>query len=132
VVVLANDQDALLTQIGAVLATGNVAIVEKNNPAAKILLQLPANIAARIQSVARWTDAKGLAAILHAGDREALQALNQSVARREGPIVLVQGASAKGLRDGSETYALEQLLEEVSVSTNTAAAGGNANLMTIG
>ena len=132
VAVLAGEQDALLRQVGAVLATGNVAIVEKNNPAAKILVQLPANIAARVQSVARWTDAAGLAAILHAGDRESLQALNQSAARRDGPIVLVQGASAKGLADGSERYSLDQLLEEVTVSTNTAAAGGNANLMTIG
>ena len=31
-----------------------------------------------------------------------------------------------------QEYALERLLTERSVSVNTAAAGGNANLMTIG
>ena len=132
ILVLSSDKQALLTQIGAVLATGNVAIVEKNNPAVTILAQLPANLAERIQAVARWADARDLAAILHAGDCDSLKALNQAAARRDGPIVLVQGASATGLGDGSQDYALEQLLEEVSVSTNTAAAGGNANLMTIG
>jgi len=40
--------------------------------------------------------------------------------------------SASGLAAGTEDYALEQLLAEVSISTNTAAAGGNAKLMTIG
>ena len=34
--------------------------------------------------------------------------------------------------DGEQDYALERLLTERSVSVNTAAAGGNANLMTIG
>ncbi|MGH8253093.1 MAG: trifunctional transcriptional regulator/proline dehydrogenase/L-glutamate gamma-semialdehyde dehydrogenase [Steroidobacteraceae bacterium] len=132
ILVLAAAQDALLMQIGAALATGNVALVEKNNAAAKILAHLPASVAARIQSVAHWQDAQNLAAILHVGDRESLQELNRVVARRAGPIVLVQGASVAGFSDGSEDYALEPLLEEVSVSTNTAAAGGNANLMTIG
>ena len=132
VVVLAADQGTLLTQIGAVLATGNVAVVEKNNAAAKILAGLPAAVSARIHSVACWQDAHPLAAILHAGDPESLKALNQAAARRDGPIIQVQGASPAGLAAGSEDYGLDLLLEEVSVSTNTAAAGGNANLMTIG
>jgi RHH-type proline utilization regulon transcriptional repressor/proline dehydrogenase/delta 1-pyrroline-5-carboxylate dehydrogenase len=36
------------------------------------------------------------------------------------------------LAHGKEDYALERLIAERSVSINTAAAGGNANLMTIG
>jgi RHH-type proline utilization regulon transcriptional repressor/proline dehydrogenase/delta 1-pyrroline-5-carboxylate dehydrogenase len=132
VMVLAAGQDALLTQLGAVLATANVAVVETDNPAAKILAGLPTAVAARIHSVKRWQDAQDLAAILHTGDRTALQALNQAAAQRDGPIIQVQGISPAGLSDGSEEYGLDLLLEEVSVSTNTAAAGGNANLMTIG
>jgi RHH-type proline utilization regulon transcriptional repressor/proline dehydrogenase/delta 1-pyrroline-5-carboxylate dehydrogenase len=60
----------------------------------------------------------------------------KEVAKRPGPIVSVQGvaagAFAGGGHDGGEDYALERLLTERSVSVNTAAAGGNANLMTIG
>ena len=44
----------------------------------------------------------------------------------------MQGTTTSGLADGSEDYALELLLAEVSISTNTAAAGGNAKLMSIG
>ncbi len=63
-----------------------------------------------------------LRGVLFDGDRDALLALNARVAVRPGPIVMVQ---ARG-RDG---YRPEWLVEERSVSTNTAAAGGNASLM---
>ena len=43
-------------------------------------------------------------------------------AERDGPIVPVHVAP----------YPLEFLVDEVSLSVNTAAAGGNASLMTIG
>ena len=132
VLALSADQNALLMQVGAILATGNVALVETGNPAAKLLARLPAHVAARVASVAQWQGADHVAGILYAGGREELRALNQAAARREGPIVLVHGVSLAGLAAGSEDYALEWLLEEVCVSTNTAAAGGNANLMTIG
>ena len=49
------------------------------------------------------------------------------MARRKGPIIGVQG-----LRSGDLGVALERLLIERSLSVNTAAAGGNATLMTIG
>ena len=87
---------------------------------------------ARVQTVSKWQDASGIAAILFAGERDALRALDQAAALRDGPIILVQGLSVAGLTGGSEDYNLDLLLEEISVSTNTAAAGGNANLMTIG
>ena len=44
------------------------------------------------------------------------------MAAREGPIVPIY----------VEPYPLEFLRDEVSLSVNTAAAGGNASLMTIG
>ena len=47
-------------------------------------------------------------------------------------IINVQGVSVAGLVAGREDYALEMLVSEVTISTNTAAAGGNAKLMTIG
>jgi len=43
----------------------------------------------------------------------------------------VQGLTSDALAAGA-AYALEQLLAERSVSVNTAAAGGNASLMSIG
>jgi RHH-type proline utilization regulon transcriptional repressor/proline dehydrogenase/delta 1-pyrroline-5-carboxylate dehydrogenase len=63
-----------------------------------------------------------LVAALFAGSQEELRALNQRLAAREGPIVPVHVAP----------YPVEFLGAEVSLSVNTAAAGGNASLMTIG
>ncbi len=61
-------------------------------------------------------------AALFAGTAEELSAFNQQMAAREGPIVPVY----------VEPYPLEFLSGEFSLSVNTAAAGGNASLMTIG
>jgi RHH-type proline utilization regulon transcriptional repressor/proline dehydrogenase/delta 1-pyrroline-5-carboxylate dehydrogenase len=63
-----------------------------------------------------------LDAALFAGGREALLALSHRLAHRPGPIVPVHLAP----------YPREFLVDEVSLSVNTAAAGGNASLMTIG
>ena len=61
----------------------------------------------------------------------ALRALNQRIAQRAGPILAVHGLTSDALAAGA-AYAPERLLAERSVSVNTAAAGGNASLMTIG
>ena len=62
-----------------------------------------------------------------AGTAEALRRL----ASRRGPIVRVQALSSARLAAG-EDYNLADLVEECASATNTAAAGGNASLMTIG
>jgi RHH-type proline utilization regulon transcriptional repressor/proline dehydrogenase/delta 1-pyrroline-5-carboxylate dehydrogenase len=48
--------------------------------------------------------------------------LTARLAERPGPILAVQARGAAG-------YRREWLVEERSISTNTAAAGGNASLM---
>ena len=63
-----------------------------------------------------------IAAALFAGRRDDLLALTRRLAERDGSIVPVHLAP----------YPLEFLVDEVSLSVNTAAAGGNASLMTIG
>jgi RHH-type proline utilization regulon transcriptional repressor/proline dehydrogenase/delta 1-pyrroline-5-carboxylate dehydrogenase len=61
-------------------------------------------------------------AALFSGDAVLLRDLAQRLAQREGQIVPVF----------VEPYPVEFLSDEVSLSVNTAAAGGNASLMTIG
>ena len=53
--------------------------------------------------------------------------LDAALARRPGPII---GVTA--LQSGAVDIPLERLLIERALSVNTAAAGGNASLMTIG
>lgn len=68
-----------------------------------------------------------LAAVLHHGSPESLRSLCEQIARRPGPIVAVTA-----LQPGSTEVPLERLVIERALSVNTAAAGGNASLMTIG
>ncbi|MGE0577114.1 MAG: L-glutamate gamma-semialdehyde dehydrogenase, partial [Reyranella sp.] len=67
-------------------------------------------------------EAMSIAVALFAGSASDLLALNRRLAARPGRIVPVF----------VEPYPREFLLDEVSLSINTAAAGGNASLMTIG
>jgi RHH-type proline utilization regulon transcriptional repressor/proline dehydrogenase/delta 1-pyrroline-5-carboxylate dehydrogenase len=91
------------------------------NDAAQLLSQ---QAAVRATGNRFTTDAadKDIAAVLFAGSEEELRSLNRRVAGRDGRIVPVY----------VEPYPLEFLSDEISLSVNTAAAGGNASLMTIG
>jgi len=66
-------------------------------------------------------------AVIYHGDADQLRDLCQTLAKRSGAIVSVQGFAR-----GETNILLERLLVERSLSVNTAAAGGNASLMTIG
>jgi len=116
-------------QFAAVLATGNRAAFAGAAGEA-LVASLPAQLKPFAQ-VSKHADAP-FDAVLFEGDSDELLALVKEVAKRSGPIVSVQGVSTHALENGDEDYALERLLTERSVSVNTAAAGGNANLMTIG
>jgi RHH-type transcriptional regulator, proline utilization regulon repressor / proline dehydrogenase / delta 1-pyrroline-5-carboxylate dehydrogenase len=129
---LAKTEFGLLTQIGAILASGNRVIVPVTNPARQTLEALPTPIQALVTSVSDWQLSPDLCGVLFEGDADELLLVNQAVAHLDGPILSVQGASISGLLTGEDTYSLNALIHEVSISTNTAAAGGNASLMTIG
>ncbi|PXW29730.1 trifunctional transcriptional regulator/proline dehydrogenase/L-glutamate gamma-semialdehyde dehydrogenase [Paraburkholderia caballeronis] len=116
-------------QFAAALATGNRALF--SGPAGEQLVgALPASLKP-YAALKKGADA-AFDAVLFEGDSDELLALVKEVAKRPGPIVSVQGVAAHALANGDEDYAPERLLTERSVSVNTAAAGGNANLMTIG
>ena len=66
------------------------------------------------------------------GEAERVRTVNRQIATLPGPLVLVQAASTAELSKNPDAYCLNWLLEEVSTSINTAAAGGNASLMSIG
>ncbi len=110
--------DGALRQVSAALATGNRAIV------AGIAIEgLPPPLADWVATVPAETVAP-CDAVLFDGPRPALLMLLQRLAAQDGPIVSVHVASPD--------YKLDGLILERSISTNTAAAGGNANLMALG
>jgi RHH-type proline utilization regulon transcriptional repressor/proline dehydrogenase/delta 1-pyrroline-5-carboxylate dehydrogenase len=119
-------------QWGAAQATGNrVAFVD--NAAAQGFVQgLDAGQRTRASLIPESdVDTADYQAVLFEGDGDALQELSRRVAARSGPILSVQGLDSDALSQG-QGYVLDRLVTERSISVNTAAAGGNANLMTIG
>jgi RHH-type proline utilization regulon transcriptional repressor/proline dehydrogenase/delta 1-pyrroline-5-carboxylate dehydrogenase len=115
VLCVAAHEAAHLRQISAALATGNRAVVLGTLP------DLPSDLHDWI-AVAEDHRALAFDAVLFDGEDDALITLARELADRDGPIVTLYCAP----------YRLDGLVRERSISTNTAAAGGNASLMAIG
>ena len=127
---VAASQSGLLIQIGAILATGNDAVVSAAL-AERALSRLPVELAHRIARAEDPLSAPALAFALLEGER------------RRPPRPCGSSPAARDRSCGSRrcpapaspparTYNLADLVEECAIATNTAAAGGNASLMTIG
>ena len=130
VAALSTTEDGLLVQIGAILSTGNTAIVDTDHPYRSILGLLPTNVVARVLIASAWQTA-GVRALLFEGDRAAVIALNATIATLPGPIRSLQITMNADATSDATDGVLDRLFEEWSVSTNTAAAGGNASLVAI-
>ncbi|ODU10355.1 MAG: trifunctional transcriptional regulator/proline dehydrogenase/L-glutamate gamma-semialdehyde dehydrogenase [Rubrivivax sp. SCN 71-131] len=120
----AGDGDRLV-QLAAILAVGAHALWPAQAQA--LADRLPPPLREHITLAADWTQ-PGLpidAVLLHGARAERLRTA-QALAARPGPIV---GLTALG--PGDARVPLERLVIERSVAINTAAAGGNASLMTL-
>ncbi len=126
---LATSRSAALIEIGAILASGNDAVVSPGEERA--LKGLPAELSHRITMSLFPLEAPALAGVLFEGGAEGLADAVRRLAVRPGPIVRLQALTPERLAAG-EDFDLAQLTEEVSIATNTAAAGGNASLMAVG
>ncbi len=121
-------RQGLLHQLAASLATGNDVVMEADAGLVAMLADVPASVRARVRSDA---DQISAALVEVAGDGAEISVLLTRLAEREDAIVTVQAASSEALHM-SDAYSLNLLVEEVSVSINTTAAGGNASLMALG
>jgi RHH-type proline utilization regulon transcriptional repressor/proline dehydrogenase/delta 1-pyrroline-5-carboxylate dehydrogenase len=130
VICIASSPLAMACQVGAALACGNAAEVLPPAGGDALLVRLPEVLHGRIRLIATPEDARGTVA-LYEGDADALLHWQRVFAAREAAIVPFLSVPRGALATGA-AYDLAWLLEERSVSTNTAAAGGNASLMTIG
>ena len=130
----------LVHQVAAALAGGNPCRVVLPEGDAACAAAWQALRAAAGVGGAAWlqpADASGLddpgqtiAALLFEGDGDALVQVGTRLAAREGALVRVESRSSDELQAG-RGYDLAALCHEQSISTNTAAAGGNAQLMTM-
>ena len=130
VLCLASDDHDRLVQLAAVLAVGSHAVWPSGRQSDDLVALLPAEVRQKISIARDWRARAGLvkfdAALFH-GDGQALVQVMTTLADRPGPIIGLQALSR-----GSVDIPLERLVVERALSLNTAAAGGNASLMTVG
>ncbi|MGC8476899.1 MAG: trifunctional transcriptional regulator/proline dehydrogenase/L-glutamate gamma-semialdehyde dehydrogenase [Acetobacteraceae bacterium] len=125
---VAGSRVAAIRQIAAALVTGNRAAVTCGSDPG-FLDRLTAALAPDVVR-ARLDDPPIVQAALYDGDGPGLRILAMRLADQDGPIAPIHVAARTPAVDG--IYPLEYLLTEQAISVNTAAAGGNATLMTIG
>ncbi len=125
VLCLADAEADRLAQLAAVLAVGSHAVW----PAEAMALRerLPAAVRERIRIAQDWRAPQTpFDAALQHGSAEALRHTQSVLAVRPGPLVALTG-----LVPGDGHVPVERLVIERALSINTAAAGGNASLMTL-
>ncbi|WP_196805441.1 trifunctional transcriptional regulator/proline dehydrogenase/L-glutamate gamma-semialdehyde dehydrogenase [Methylobacterium sp. 77] len=131
VLCLPASEAGLFAQIAACLATGNAIRLAPPAGLRPALDTLPTELR-RVIELADEPESVGCAAILVEGEADAILSATRRAAARPGAIIPVLGLSPGGLEGQAEEFPLEWLLRERSVSTNTAAAGGNATLLNLG
>lgn len=114
---------ALLAQLAAAYATGNRAVLVDGPVARAATEQLPPALRQQLRWIHDWS-AESFDAVLFAGGDEPAQRVRGLLARRGGARIAV-------LRELDGAYSLDRLLAEQVITTNTAAAGGNASLMSL-
>ncbi|HEX7438466.1 MAG TPA: trifunctional transcriptional regulator/proline dehydrogenase/L-glutamate gamma-semialdehyde dehydrogenase [Caldimonas sp.] len=117
----------LLRQLSTVRAAGARAATLAGATAAAIVGELPPEWRERVLVVTEPLRDAFDAALIRA-DAARVAEWSRRLAARDGPIVALHTMPA----EGAGSFDLERLLVERSLSVNTAAAGGNASLMTIG
>jgi len=128
---IAETEAGLLLQLGTILACGNRAAVIGGEGSRTLLRDLPADLAARVAHAPDLDGAGDIQALVFEGGADGLRALNRAIAIRDGAILPVQARAPHALT-GGDLYEIAGLVEEVSTAINTAAAGGNASLMSLG
>ncbi|QIO08750.1 trifunctional transcriptional regulator/proline dehydrogenase/L-glutamate gamma-semialdehyde dehydrogenase [Acinetobacter lanii] len=126
VLALAETEQQYLAQMNAIFAVGSQMVILTDNTLLFDMMQtMPKLLKQQIHSI---TDViKGdFDAVLHHGSVEHLKLIQQQVAQREGAIVAITH-----FKDDIDPLHIEPLLIERALSINTAAAGGNASLMTL-
>ncbi len=114
----------VLAQLAAVLATDNRALLLADARSRAVLSGIPASVWMNIDWVEDW-GREPFEAALFEGDDGRAHNLRWLLARRPGRRIALLRPSAE------ERYALDRLVTEQTITVNTAAAGGNAALMSL-
>ncbi len=129
ILAIAANRGDLLHLLAHVLATGARVVWAESALTRQVLAELPPKLRARID-VTSDPLALGFDAAVIQAEADAVRDWSRRLAQRPGAVINLH-ACAPGVRRAG-ALPLELLLTERTLSVNTAAAGGNASLMTIG
>ncbi len=115
--------EGLRSQLEAVEETGNQAVLPRT--AASLAQELGEERAAKVEFTADWAAEPPFAHVLIEEGAGDIATLLSAIAAKDGPIPIVQTGRA------GRPYRRDWMLEEVSLSIDTTAAGGNASLMAV-
>jgi len=113
----------LLFQLAAVAATGNRALCVEGDANRQLVAALPPELRAQVDWTADWPAASFEVALLSGSDAAA--------AAVRGVLAARAGARISLLRPSGGRYELYRMVAEQVLTINTAAAGGNATLMSL-
>jgi RHH-type transcriptional regulator, proline utilization regulon repressor / proline dehydrogenase / delta 1-pyrroline-5-carboxylate dehydrogenase len=123
---LAQNEADQINQIAAILSVGSQpAILADNALVLSYLSKMPKNLAQVFKVVSDIVHGE-FDAVLHHGTPQELLIIQQKVASRDGAIIGITH-----LDPGNYNIPVERFVIERAISINTAAAGGNASLMTM-
>ena len=123
---LADQEQDQIQQLCAIFAVGSQpTVLAENTFVLKYLQKMPKEIASNF-SIIQNIETDQFDAVLHHGTKVELQKLQSKIAARKGAIIGVTH-----LEPLSHDIPLERFVIERAISINTAAAGGNASLMTL-
>ncbi|KAF1024459.1 MAG: Bifunctional protein PutA [Acinetobacter bereziniae] len=126
VVAIAEQEQGLLNQFNAILSLETkIGILASNALALKMVQSMPKLVQQQFSMIQDLTS-DTFDAVLHQGSTESLKDLQTSIIQREGAIIGITH-----LHTADEKIPLAPFLIERAISINTAAAGGNASLMTL-
>ncbi|QLC25215.1 trifunctional transcriptional regulator/proline dehydrogenase/L-glutamate gamma-semialdehyde dehydrogenase [Parasphingopyxis algicola] len=125
VLLLPATAEGLRDQLLAIFATGNLPFLPDDDATRALAANLPASVAQRLQWTPDWQAERPFAQILIEDTGKDIRPRLKAVAAQDGPIPIVQLGIGKG------GYRTDWLLEEIALSIDTTAAGGNASLMAV-
>lgn len=126
IAVIAAQENGLLNQFNAVMTLNSkVGILAANALALKMIQSMPKSLQQQFFMINDLSTDE-FDAVLHQGSTQDLKILQTTIAQRQGAIVGITH-----LHDANDKISLVPLLIERAISINTAAAGGNASLMTL-
>lgn len=123
--ILPSTREGLQRQLQAVKETGNTPVLSSDSDIAALIEGMEPALTKGIEWISDWTDDPSYMHVLIEADGQDILPTLRIIAANDGRIPIIQ------LGGGGRNYRTDWMFEEVAISVDTTAAGGNASLMAV-